>query len=110
MQQRPGREANIPLHTHTPPPPPSHHPIPSHQDPTAAVGCAQDDGDGLADAVDPGCASLEDDNEHDTTPPSNFDFKLGSDAYGGAYLLQLSWKGKPVVRDGGKSRTARRSS
>ena len=74
-----------------------------------AVGCPQDDGDGLADAVDPGCASLEDDDEHHTAPPSNFEFTLGSDAYGGAYLSQLTWKGKPVVRDGGRSRTIRRS-
>ena len=54
--------------------------------------------------MDPGCASLEDDDEHDTKTPSNFDFTLGSDAYGGAYLSQLTWKGKPVVRDGGSTR------
>ena len=73
----------------------------STQRTTACSDGHDNDGDGLADAVDPGCDSMEDDDEANPVEPSNFKFKLESDSYGGAYFAQLTWKGKKVVTDDG---------
>ena len=76
-------------------------PAGSAQRTTACSDGQDNDGDGVVDAVDPGCESLEDDDEVNHYEVSNFNYTLGSDSYGGAYFAQLSWKGKPVIFDDG---------
>eukprot|EP01046_Picozoa_sp_COSAG06_P060315 COSAG06_NODE_12786_length_1330_cov_1.123477_1_plen_307_part_10 len=76
-------------------------PVGSAQRTTACSDGQDNDGDGLADAVDPGCNSLEDDDEANKAEASNFKFRLDSDSYGGAYFALLSWKGKPIIMDDG---------
>eukprot|EP01052_Picozoa_sp_SAG31_P001727 SAG31_NODE_58_length_29669_cov_20.244978_18_plen_485_part_00 len=68
---------------------------------TACSNGRDDDGDGLADTVDTGCSSFEDDDEQNAVEDSNFNVTMGVDPYGGAFISQLLWKGKPVVVDDG---------
>ena len=60
------------------------------------------DGDGLADLVDPGCAGgFSSDSEAQAPSPmakTNLKLTLGT-AKGNVFIQSLTWKGKPVIKD-----------
>jgi hypothetical protein len=67
------------------------------------------DGDGLADQVDPGCSGYDDNDERQHHPrggpapaplKSNFAFVFATEGMG-VYISSLHWKGIPVIVDPG---------